>query len=106
MRIGTWNLAGRWSGQHARLLADLDCDVLLLTEVRRDVEQVPYHRHLTQADMATRRAWAGVYSRQPVRALPDPHPATSMAVSGGVVYCSSVSMERPARSASRVGHPP
>ena len=33
MRIGTWNLAGRWSAHHAGLLLAADCDVWLLTEV-------------------------------------------------------------------------
>ena len=78
-RIGTWNLAGKWSDAHQRLLVDLDCDVLLLTEVRRDVELASYHRHLTQDDMAARRAWAGIYSRQPLVPLPDPHPASALA---------------------------
>ena len=59
-RIGTWNLAGRWSDSHERLLLDLDCDVLLLTEVRRTVELATYERRLTEADMAPGRAWAGV----------------------------------------------
>ena len=114
-RIGTWNLAGRWSDSHERLLMDLDCDVLLLTEVRRrDVALASYSHRLTQADMATGRAWAGIYSRvafeprcdplcQPPCDPPcepaceprcerhrDPHPASVLATSGGVTYCSSI----------------
>ena len=33
MRIGTWNLDGRWSPRHQHLLEDAECDVWLLTEV-------------------------------------------------------------------------
>lgn len=32
MRIGTWNLAGRWDARHLALIEAMDCDVLLLTE--------------------------------------------------------------------------
>jgi hypothetical protein len=34
MRIGTWNLAGRWDARHERLMRDQACDVWLVTEVR------------------------------------------------------------------------
>ncbi|WP_267128537.1 MULTISPECIES: hypothetical protein [unclassified Nocardioides] len=37
MRIGTWNLAGRWDARHLALLEAMDCDVLLLTEVSERV---------------------------------------------------------------------
>ena len=30
MRIGTWNLAGRWSPEHLDFVLALDCDDLLL----------------------------------------------------------------------------
>ena len=33
VRIGTWNLAGRWSDEHRTLILTADCDVWLLTEV-------------------------------------------------------------------------
>lgn len=32
MRIGTWNLAGRWSPDHRDHLLGADCDVWLPTE--------------------------------------------------------------------------
>jgi hypothetical protein len=38
MRIGTWNLAGRWSEIHQLMLHDLECDVWLLTEVPWECE--------------------------------------------------------------------
>lgn len=27
VRVGTWNLAGRWSARHEAALADGDCDI-------------------------------------------------------------------------------
>jgi hypothetical protein len=90
MRIGTWNLAGRWSTDHRDFLLSLDCDVLLLTEVRRDVEIDDYRHHLCDNDMADRRAWAGVLSRGPMQTLPDPHEASALVEMDGVAYCSSI----------------
>jgi hypothetical protein len=90
MRIGTWNLAGRWSAAHRDFLLGLNCDVLLLTEVRRDVELDDYSRHLCEDDMATGRAWAGVFSRRPSQPLPDPHQASAMVVIDGLTFCASI----------------
>jgi hypothetical protein len=90
VRIGTWNLAGRWTAEHERFLLDLDCDVLLLTEVSERVVLPGYTLHLGQALMAPRRRWAGVAGRLPLVPLPDPHPASAMAVIDGWTYCSSI----------------
>ncbi|HEU5038887.1 MAG TPA: endonuclease/exonuclease/phosphatase family protein [Nocardioides sp.] len=98
MRIGTWNLAGRWSDVHASFLLDLDCDVLLLTEVSDRVLLPGYSLHLGGPEMARRRRWAGIASRVPPTPLPDPHPASAMAVVDGWTYCSSI---LPWRSAGR-----
>ena len=90
MRIGTWNLAGRWSGRHASLLEALDCDVLLLTEVRHDYALPGYAIH-TSPDMVPGRRWfAVVASRAGLRALPHPHGASAMAYVGGFRVCASV----------------
>ena len=90
MRIGTWNLAGRWSGRHASLLEALDCDVLLLTEVRHDYALPGYAIH-TSPDMVPGRRWfAVVASRVGLRALPHPHGASAMAYVGGFRVCASV----------------
>jgi hypothetical protein len=90
MRIGTWNLAGRWSVAHQDLLESLNCDVLLLTEVRRDVELDGYSGHLCEEDMAKGRAWAGVFSRRVSLPLPDPHRASAMVEVDGLAVCSSI----------------
>lgn len=90
MRIGTWNLAGRWTPAHHEFLAQLDCDVLLLTEVSDRLELPGYAGHVTTEQMAARRRWAGVFSRSDLVPLPDPHPASALAQVDGVTYCSSI----------------
>jgi hypothetical protein len=40
--------------------------------------------------MAAKRRWAGVYSRQPLQALVDPHWASAAAVIDGTTYSSSI----------------
>lgn len=90
MRIGTWNLAGRWTPEHLDLLTSLDCDVLLLTEVSERLVVGSYDMHLSEHKMAAKRRWAGVLSRGPLTPLPDPHPASAMASVGGWTFCSSV----------------
>jgi hypothetical protein len=90
MRIGTWNMAGRWQSGWLELLLDADCDVWLLTEVNERIELPGYDRHLGEARMRARCHWAGVYSRIPLTPLPDPHVASAAAEVDGVTYCSTV----------------
>ncbi len=90
MRIGTWNLAGRWEPEHERFLAEADCDVWLLTEVNERVELKDFEHHLTEGVMRPRIRWAGVYSRGPLSGLADPHVASALAVVDGTTYCSTV----------------
>jgi hypothetical protein len=90
VRIGTWNLAGRWEPEHERFLAETDCDVWLLTEVNERVELKGFEHHLTEGVMRPRIRWAGVYSRPPLSPLADPHVASAMAVVDGTTYCSSI----------------
>lgn len=90
MRIGTWNLAGRRSDAHTAFLSRLNCDVLLLTEVREDVQVPGYDRHLTTGEMAPGRRWSGVFSRIGLSARPDPHPTSALARIGKLTFCSTV----------------
>jgi hypothetical protein len=90
VRIGTWNIAGRWDERHRALLETANCDVWLLTEVNERVELDGFHRHWSDKTMAAKRRWAAVYSRRPLTALPDPHVASAAAVVDGVTYCSSI----------------
>lgn len=90
MRIGTWNLAERWDARHLALVETMDCDILLLTEVSERVELPGYDLHLGRLLMSTKRRWAGVASRLPMRPLPDPHGASAMADVDGLRMCSSI----------------
>ena len=90
IRVGTLNLAGRWSPHHLELLLAQECDVWLLTEVRADVSLAGFGSHLTAAKMAPRRHWAGIYSRTPLQPRPDPHPASAAAYGLGLTWCSSI----------------
>jgi enamine deaminase RidA (YjgF/YER057c/UK114 family) len=90
MRIGTWNLEGKWGAAQARLLGEQYCDVWLLTEVSEKLSLVPYHVHLTKGEMAPGRRWAAVVSKSPLSPFADPHPASAMALVGGILYCSSI----------------
>lgn len=90
MRIGTWNLAGRWTPAHQQFLEDANCEIWLLTEVNERVELDGFERHLATGLMAQRRRWAGVYSRSPLQPLPDPHVASAAAVVEGTTYCSTI----------------
>ncbi len=90
MRIGTWNLEGRWDQRHLDLITAMDCELLLLTEVSERVELPGYWMHATTALMAPRRHWAAIASRRPLVALPDPHGATALAEVGELRVCSSV----------------
>lgn len=90
MRIGTWNLDGRWSTEHRTLMLDADCDVWLLTEVDERTTLPGYSVHLSGSAMAPRRRWAAVASRLPMASAPDPHPASAQAQVGATTYVSSV----------------
>ncbi len=90
VRIGTWNLAGRWSDDHLAFVTDLRCDVLLLTEVSDRVDLPGMDGYLSQRQMARRRHWAGIWSRHPMTPLPDPHGASAMAETLGLRFCSSI----------------
>jgi hypothetical protein len=90
VRIGTWNLEGRWSDRHRDLLTTMDCDVLLLTEVPKCFELAGFGVHRGERSMAAGRRWAAVASRLPMRPQSDPHGASAMVVVDGLRTCSSV----------------
>ena len=90
MRIGTWNLAGRWDARHERLMRDQACDVWLVTEVSERLSLDGHLIHRTQASMAPGRRWAAVLSRESMAGLADPHPASALATVGNLTFCSSV----------------
>lgn len=90
MRIGTWNLDGRWTTRHLALLVEMRCDVLLLTEVSDRVDLPGTVGHVSILPMAKRRHWAGIWSRHPLTPLADPHGASAMAEVLDLRFCSSI----------------
>lgn len=90
MRIGTWNLEGKWTPDHEGVLLHLDCDVLLLTEPPVVVEVGGYESHRTSRLMSPTKHWAAILARQSMRPIEDPHPASAAAYVDGRLMCSSV----------------
>ncbi len=89
MRIGTWNLAGRWDARHLALIEQMSCDLLLLTEVSDRIELPAYAVHVGQ-HMTAKRRWAAVASRAGLSPLEAPHGASAFAEVSGMRVCSSV----------------
>jgi hypothetical protein len=90
MRIGTWNLQGRWDQRHLEQISAMRCEILLLTEVSERVELPGMRLHLGDSLIAPHRRWAAVASSNPLRALTDPHGASAMAEIDGLRVCSSI----------------
>lgn len=90
MRIGTWNLAGRWDSRHLDFIGSMAVDLLLLTEVSDRVDVPGLRKHTTESLMSPRRHWAAILATTPLTPLPDPHGATAMAEVAGLRVCSSV----------------
>jgi hypothetical protein len=90
MRIGTWNLAGRWSDRHLARLESVDCGVWLLTEVHDHLDLPGYSGHVTGSPMRKHVQWSGIFSRTTLEPCPDPHPASAMARVDGTTFVSSV----------------
>lgn len=91
MRIGTWNLAGRWSPRHLELLTRANCDVWLLTEVHPETSVPGMQMHRTSAPMGERKTWAAILSNADIiPAESDPHWASVTGHIGGLTVISSV----------------
>ncbi len=99
MRIGTWNLAGRWSLHHRGLLEDAECDVWLLSEVPAAFE-LPGGTLVSSEPMngTKETSWAAIWSTTPPAPLPSPHPAAALAQLGDLRVCSCVLPWRGARA--------
>jgi len=90
VRIGTWNLEAKWSDGHREVIAALDCDVLLLTEVSARTRIPDHDQHWGESLCSPGAHWAAVMAKTPLSPLVDPHPASAAALSSGVSFCSSV----------------
>lgn len=90
MRIGTWNLAGRWDRRHEELMRRQNCEVWLLTEVSERLSFDGYVKHAAAACMARGRRWAAILSHGKLVGKADPHPASAIAKVGNLHFCSSI----------------
>ena len=95
VRVGTWNLDGKWSSSHQALLAGAQCDIWLLTEISpkacsSQARMGDYHCHFSKGVMARNQHWAAILSLKNICALPDPHAASAAARIDGITYCSSI----------------
>lgn len=89
IRIGTWNLEGKWSADHHALLSAQNCQIWLLTEVPTAIA-ADFHIHHTSQLMQPSKYWAGILSIDKLTPVSDPHPASAAALIAGVAYCSSI----------------
>jgi hypothetical protein len=91
LRVGTWNMAGRWSPAHRALLEGGRCDAWLLTEVPAALDLGGSRLAVsTQMGAVAGRAWAAVWSAGRHVPVASPHPAAAAAVVDGVLLCSCV----------------
>ena len=90
VRIGTWNLDGKWSPDHLELLTRQGCDAWLLTEVHPKVVIPSMKGHRTADLMGRGKTWAAVFSSEDPVIEHDPHRATAMAYIDGIRFMSSV----------------
>ncbi len=79
MRIGTWNLEGKWSLANEAFMVREECDVWLLTEVHPSASLPGCHKHFSKLCMAPGQHYAAILSKSPIDKLPDPHPASAAA---------------------------
>lgn len=90
VRIGTWNLDGRWTTDHDNIMSQLACDVWLLTEMSADAIVSGFHSHATAFPMTGNKLWSAILSTEPMEPAIDPHPASCAAAIGETLVCSSV----------------
>lgn len=90
MRIGTWNLNRRLRVGAEPLLLRLNVDVLLLTEAPPDLVLPDYKLTPVGPLMALGQQWSTIASREPLRVLSTPHPATTAATIGDTTFVCSV----------------
>lgn len=90
MLIGTWNLGGRWSVDHARVIEDADCDIWLLTDVPSRVSVGGYHQHLSAGRRSPSAHWSGVLSRLAAEEVQHASPTATVLSIADIVIASTV----------------
>jgi len=89
MRVGTWNLEGRWSSAHAAFMEQADCDVWLLSIVQ-DAFALVNGATARSEPRGDDVAWSAVWSSAGLEAIEATHPAVACAQVGEMLVCSSV----------------
>jgi len=89
MRIGTWNLEGRWSAAHAAFMEQAGCDVWLLSIVQ-DAFALEGGETARSEAMGDDVSWSAVWSAAGIEALEPTHPAVARGRVGELLVCSSV----------------
>ena len=95
MRIGTWNLEGKWSDRHARFMHRQDCDIWLLTEVHVQTKLQGYKLVTTESKIPKLprledRHWSAILTARPLSRQEEPHATTVSAIIDGNTYWCSV----------------
>jgi hypothetical protein len=96
VRIGTWNLAGRWSPSRQEFLEQQVCDAWLLTEVP-DAASLDGGKLVRSKAMLGPKSWAAVWGGQSLVPSPSAHPAAAVGRWGDLLLCSCVLPWRGAR---------
>lgn len=89
MRIGTWNLEGKWSVDHASIIESMNADLLLLTEVPVSISLDRYSG-VSSGLMSVRNHWSAAYSRVGGWAAPSPHETSAAWSLGDLAVVSTV----------------
>jgi hypothetical protein len=98
MRVGTWNLEGRWSAGHAAFMAQCACDIWLLSIVQDAfAPQTGETARSEPRGEGDDVSWSAVWSAAGLAAIEPSHPAVACARVGELLVCRSV---RPWRNAA------
>lgn len=89
MRIGTWNLEGRWSAGHATFMQHCACDVWLLSIVQ-DAFALDSGETARSGPRGDDVSWSAVWSAAGLEAREPSHPAVACGRLGELRACSSV----------------
>jgi len=89
MRVGTWNLEGRWSPAHAWFMEQCACDIWLLSIVH-DVVELGSGEMVRSEEMGEETSWAAVWSASGLDPHESVHPAVAIGRIGELLACSCV----------------
>ncbi len=92
MKIGTWNLDGKWTERHREFLAQQECDVWLLTEVPSDPAGIlaDFHCERSIGTMSLGQSYAAILSNSPLVPVQCGHMASVAASKDDLLLCATV----------------